>query len=197
MKRILVLGIGNLLWADEGFGVRVVQELDKAFDFPASVTLLDGGTQGLGLIPFIQESDTLIIVDAVDFQLAPGSLIQLRDEDVPALFGAKKMSLHQISFQEVLSICQLMGNSPAHLHLIGVQPEILEDYGGSLSPLLKSQMQAAMDAVIQILQSHGIQALYKAGVSHNTPANTMDMEQYERFRPSPQEACRVGDSRFL
>lgn len=195
-EKVLILGIGNVLWADEGFGVRVVQALEQEFDFPDSVSLLDGGTQGLGLIPYVQASNILIIVDAVDFQLTPGAFIQLNDDEVPAYLGAKKMSLHQISFQEVLAICQLMGNCPRRLCLIGVQPEVLEDYGGSLSPVVKARMQDAMDAVVSLLESHGIFAIRKS-TSSKKLNGAVDIEEYERLRPSPEAAYRLGDSRFL
>jgi len=66
-KRILILGIGNLLWADEGFGVRCVELLNERYRFPDHVRLLDGGTQGLYLVPHVQEADVLLVFDAVDF----------------------------------------------------------------------------------------------------------------------------------
>ncbi len=193
---VLILGIGNILWADEGFGVRVVQALQQVYEFPPSVSLLDGGTQGLALMPYVQEADVLIILDAVDFQLQPGTLLELRDREVPAYLGAKKLSLHQISFQEVLALCQLLGNCPERLLLVGVQPEILEDYGGSLSPVVKRQMHPAMDCVLAYLAELGIEARLKTK-SPDAITGAVDIDEYERLRPSAEEACRVGDGRFL
>ncbi|MDD5035186.1 MAG: HyaD/HybD family hydrogenase maturation endopeptidase [Methylococcaceae bacterium] len=193
-QTILVLGIGNLLWADEGFGVRVVQALQQTHEFPPRVSLLDGGTSGLALIPPVQEADSLIIVDAVDFHLAPGTMVELRDEEVPAYLGAKKMSLHQVSFQEVLALCQLLGKSPARLLLLGVQPQTLDDYGGSLSPVVKQQIAPAMARIIEYLAELGIEVKPKPP----SPGNeALDMAEYERQRPSAEEACRFGDARFL
>jgi len=195
-SNILILGIGNILWVDEGFGVRVVQELDKTYQFPHTVSILDGGTQGLGLIPYVQEADILIIIDAVDFQLEPGTLILLSDDEVPAYFGAKKMSLHQISFQEVLALCQLLGKSPRQSYLIGVQPEILEDYGGSLSPVVKTRIPKAIDAIRGILVNLGMVVFAKES-NQTLLKRAVDMDEYERLRPSLEEAYRFGDSRFL
>ena len=67
--RILILGIGNVLWADEGFGVRCVEAMADAFALPDTVRLLDGGTQGLYLLPFLEEADALIVFDAIDYGL--------------------------------------------------------------------------------------------------------------------------------
>lgn len=192
--KILVLGIGNILWADEGFGVRVVQALQQAYRFPPTVSLMDGGTQGLALIPYVQEAEVLIIIDAVDFNLAPGSLVQLHDGEVPAYLGAKKMSLHQISFQEVLALCQLLGQSPQRIALFGVQPEVLEDYGGSLSPVVKGQMRPALDAVLAYLAGLGIHASARTDAGQD---DAIGMDEYERHRPDPGAAYRFGDARFL
>lgn len=192
--RILILGLGNLLWADEGFGVRVVRALERRYEFPPVVSLLDGGTQGLGLIPYVQECDVLVIADAVDFHQEPGSLLQAIDDEVPQYLSSGKLSLHQVSFQEVLALCQLMGQGPSRLCLVGVQPVLLEDYGGSLTPQVKAQLEPAVDRILAYLQTLGIAAKERETASSSDP---LDMENYERLRPSAQQACRIGDARFL
>jgi hydrogenase maturation protease len=138
-KRILVLGIGNILWADEGFGVRCVEALNAGWEFPPQVELMDGGTQGLYLLPYVQEADCLLVFDAVDYSDPPGSLREVVGDQVPRFMGVKKMSLHQTGFQEVLMAAELTGKLPSELVLIGVQPEELEDYGGSLRDVVKAQ----------------------------------------------------------
>lgn len=195
MNRILILGIGNVLWADEGFGVRVVQALQRNYDFPESVRLMDGGTQGLALLPYVQEADTLIIADAVDFKCDPGTLVELRDAEVPAYLGAKKMSLHQVSFQEVLALGELLGHTPRHLYLVGVQPCVLEDYGGSLSEPVKAMLEPAMARILQYLAELGV--VVEKRTQAGPDSDPLGMAAYEARRPSAGEACRVGDERFL
>ena len=63
-QSVLILGIGNLLWADEGFGVRAVEELHRRYQFPENVKLMDGGTQGIYLVQHVREADILIVFDA-------------------------------------------------------------------------------------------------------------------------------------
>jgi hydrogenase maturation protease len=82
-RAALVLGIGNLLWADEGFGVRAVEALNASCAFPPDVLLLDGGTLGLALLDYVETSRRVLVFDAVDFGLPPGSLELLRDANVP------------------------------------------------------------------------------------------------------------------
>jgi hydrogenase maturation protease len=191
---VLVLGIGNLLWADEGFGVRVVEHLQQGYEFPPEVTLLDGGTQGLGLIPYVQEAEVLAIADAVDFGEAPGTLLEARDGEVPRYLSAGKLSLHQVSFQEVLSLCELLGQGPRRLLLVGVQPVDLKDYGGSLTPKVKAQLEPAAGRILAFLASLGLPARPR---SLPAPADALDIRSYEAQRPSAETACRVGDARFL
>ena len=152
---VLVLGIGNILWADEGFGVRAVEALHQAYEFPAEVKLMDGGTQGLYLLPLVQDADILVIFDAIDYGLPAGTLKLVDDHDVPRYLGVKKMSLHQTGFQEVLALSAITGRYPAKVRLIGVQPLDLDTYGGSLTEPVRTQMESSVAAAIHFLVEQG------------------------------------------
>ncbi|MQT15362.1 HyaD/HybD family hydrogenase maturation endopeptidase [Segnochrobactrum spirostomi] len=195
--RILVLGIGNILWADEGFGVRVIEALDSRYELPANVTVLDGGTQGLYLLPHLEDADGVILVDAIDYGLPPATLKVLRDDEVPAVLGARKVSLHQTGFQEVLALLHFRGCAPRRLRLVGIQPERLDDYGGGLTPAVADKLEPALAAVLAILaDDFGIAAVPRT--SHDGfAAPAVSREVYEGGRPSPEAACRVGDARVL
>jgi hydrogenase maturation protease len=198
MTKVLLLGIGNLLWADEGFGVRVIETLLKNYSFPENITVLDGGTQGMYLVQHIQECEILIVFDAIDFALPPASLKLIHNEDVPVFMGAKKMSLHQTGFQEVLAMAQMLGQYPQHLLLIGVQPVELDDYGGSLRPQVKAQIQPAIDCALQYLEKFNIYINPIEPDTNVTLADPMlDMHRYEAERPAESLACRVGDERVV
>jgi hydrogenase maturation protease len=193
---ILLLGIGNVLWADEGFGVRVVERLQKSCRFPDKVKVMDGGTQGVYLVEHVQAADVLIVFDAVDYDLSPGTLKRIENDDVPNFLGAKKMSLHQTGFQEVLAMAQMLGSYPQHLLLIGVQPEELDDYGGSLRPIVKAQIQPAIDLALTYLQGFGIKA-ETIHMDSDLADPVLNIQRYEQERPTAEQACRVGDERVL
>ncbi|MBZ4023099.1 hydrogenase expression/formation protein [Rhodobacter sp. TJ_12] len=195
--RVLVLGIGNVLWADEGFGVRCVETMAQSYALPENVKLLDGGTQGLYLLPFLEKADALIVFDAVDFGLDPGTLVTMRDDDVPAFMGAKKMSLHQTGFQDVIATAQLMGYCPEHMTLIGCQPVELEDYGGSLRPAVSEQIPHALAEAVRELQSWGITVTEGATPTNDLVDPSLSRHVYEQGRPTEDDACRVGDHRFF
>ena len=196
-KRILVLGIGNILWADEGFGVRCVEALNAGWEFPPQVELMDGGTQGLYLLPYVQEADCLLVFDAVDYSDPPGSLREVVGDQVPRFMGVKKMSLHQTGFQEVLMAAELTGKLPAELVLIGVQPEELEDYGGSLRDVVKAQMPAALELAFSWLARWGATAVVREASAEHINNSALAMSLYEGERPPANQAYRLGDARFL
>jgi hydrogenase maturation protease len=196
-KRILVLGIGNILWADEGFGVRCVEVLNAGWEFPPQVTLMDGGTQGLYLLPYVQEADCLLVFDAVDYGDEPGSLREVIGDQVPRFMGAKKMSLHQTGFQEVLMAAELTNKLPAELVLIGVQPEELEDFGGSLRDVVKAQMSPALEVAFKWLQRWGAPARVRQGIADSITDAALAIGIYEGERPPADQAYRLGDARFI
>lgn len=198
--RVLVLGIGNLLWADEGFGVRAAEAFHARFADDPRIRVMDGGTQGIYLVQHIRDTDMLVVFDAVDYGLAPGTLKLVEGDEVPSFLGVRKMSLHQTGFQEVLAMAELAGEYPSHLLLVGVQPVELEDFGGSLRPQVKAQIGPALEAARQWLAARGV-----ALVERPTPLATeatiasreMALAAYEAGRPDALAAFRDGDARVI
>lgn len=200
LPRVLVLGIGNLLWADEGFGVRALEYLRDHYSFGDNVTLMDGGTQGIYLVQNIREADVLVVFDAVDYGLPGGSLKRVEGDQVPKFLGCKKVSLHQTGFQEVLAMAEMLGDYPQHLLLVGVQPVELEDFGGSLRPQVKAQIQPAIDVALDYLAHQGVTAQHREqplSVDTSAAGAIADMHVYEAERPGENLARRDGDARVL
>ncbi len=181
-ERVLVLGIGNILWADEGFGVRALELFHRRYAVPENVTILDGGTQGLYLVQFVQEADCLLVFDAIDYSLAPGTLKLVQGDEVPKFTGAKKMSLHQTGFQEVLSAADLLGRYPRRLALVGCQPLDLENWGGPLTGPVRAALDRAVETAAVILDQWGVRC--KPRANENTVeallSNDIDFVNYER-----------------
>lgn len=199
-ETICVLGIGNVLWADEGFGVRCVEALQQRYEFAPQVQLVDGGTQGLYLIQHVQQASRLLIFDAIDYGLEPGELKLVENEEVPRFMGAKKMSLHQTGFQEVLMLALLTEKYPKEVLLIGCQPQELDDYGGSLRPIVKQALEDALALGIDTLRRWGAQPLARTRPLSEVEAVTFSelaLGRYEGQRPPEELACRVGDERFF
>jgi hydrogenase maturation protease len=193
----LVLGIGNVLWADEGFGVRAVEALHDAYAFPPEVCLVDGGTQGLYLLNAVMATRRLIIFDAIDYGLPAGTLKVLRDAEVPA-WGAAKMSMHQMGFHELLALAKLRGRCPESMLLVGVQPEDISDFGGSLRDCVKARIADAIAIATAQLAGWGFAPRRRdTAPRERLNAPSLALESYESLRPASDVAFRDGDARFL
>ena len=132
------------------------------------------------------ECKAALIFDAVDFGLAPATLKLVRDEDVPRFMGAKKMSMHQAGFQEVLSSAELSGELPDRLALIGVQPELLNDYGGSLTACVSAQVEPAVAMACDVLAEWGVAVQRRSGPlveADLVGPGALEIRKYEEGRP--------------
>ncbi|MBS1181662.1 MAG: hybD [Proteobacteria bacterium] len=182
---VLVLGIGNILWADEGFGVRAVEAFHRLYAMADGVDLLDGGTQGLYLVNQVAEAERLLVFDAIDYGLPPGRLKVVTGDEVPKFTGAKKMSLHQTGFQEVLSAADLMDRYPQDIVLIGCQPLDLEDWGGPLTAPVAASIGPAIALAADILAGWGVAPVLRTAPlppESGLLGNDIDRAAYERPR---------------
>ncbi|MBB4301245.1 hydrogenase maturation protease [Rhodobium orientis] len=125
--RTLVLGLGNAVLTDDGVGIHVVRRLDADADagLPQGVTLRDGGTIGLGLLPEIADADALIVVDAAELHAAPGSVRVFEGAEMDARVGRSKGSAHEIALSDVMTAAAISGSRPERRALIAIQPENL------------------------------------------------------------------------
>ena len=152
-KPILVLGLGNILIQDEGIGVRVVERLVEHYQIPADVDVLDGGTAGLALYDDIVGRKHLVVVDAIDNRCEPGTLITLRGDEVPSFFR-NKVSPHQMALSDILAALEIMGEKPAEVVVIGIQPKDLGT-GLEMSDLIGNQIDILVQQVVDELRRLG------------------------------------------
>jgi hydrogenase maturation protease len=152
-KRILVLGVGNILLRDEGVGVRVVERLQAAYSFSPNVTLMDGGTLGIKLMEAISSSEFLIVVDAVLNGQPPGTFYRLTGEEVRKSV-AFKYSLHQTDLLETLACCELVGNRPETV-VLGIEPEDFSPWSDELTPTVKNRVPEMVKTVLEEIRRAG------------------------------------------
>jgi hydrogenase maturation protease len=152
LKDILVLGIGSPLCGDDGFGVEVVRRLREQEELP-SVEFLDGGTSGLYLLPHLEGRSHVLVVDAIDFGGLPGQFVQLRAADIPA-DGGLKLSQHQVTFQEVVALMDLLELKPQELLFVGIQPRSIH-WGDPLSPEAEAAIPRVIEEIRKQLASWG------------------------------------------
>jgi len=154
VAKTVVLGVGNILLSDEGFGVRVAEALSQRFRFPDAVEVLDGGTLGIELMRFLDGAERLILIDAIH-GTEPGSFRIIQGDDV-RLYFQEKVSLHEMGIQEVLASLVVMEKPIAEIVVIGVVPVSL-DIGLDLTPLVASRIDEAVTSVIRQLHDWGLE----------------------------------------
>lgn len=148
MIKTLVLGLGNLVHSDDGLGVHAIQRLQLDPRIPSDVVLMDGGTQGLSLLPHISAFQRLLVVDALDVGEAPGTLVRLEGDAVRNLPG--KASVHQLGFADLMVALELLGESPEEIVLLGIQPLSME-WGTEVTPKVHEALERLPDLVIEQL----------------------------------------------
>jgi hydrogenase maturation protease len=160
--RIVVLGVGNILLRDEGIGVRVVEELQRRYDFPENVQLVDGGTQGLWLLATLEDADRLIVIDAVLGPGQPGTIYRLERDDLPKGLRSKQ-SAHDSDLVEALNLCALMEVGPESVVVVGIQPENIEPFGLDLTHTVSCRMEELILGVLSELRNLGVEPKKKLG----------------------------------
>lgn len=153
---VLVLGIGNTIMSDDGVGSRVVQRLMDEFSFPTGVSLLEGGTLGLDLLPRLEGISRLLIVDALETGKLPGTIVRLSGDEIPVAFRTR-LSPHQMGLQDLLAVAAFQGFAPEEMVLWGIQPASIEP-GTELSEAVATQVEMLMENMLEELRRWGIAA---------------------------------------
>lgn len=150
---VMVLGIGCILYSDEGFGVRVVEKMQQRYEFSDNVLLVDGGVLGINLLGVISKPDHLIVVDAIRNQGHPGDIYRLEDDAIPDRIRAKN-SLHQVDFLEALTLCQALDKVPQTV-IIGVEPQDIDSQSLELTPVIQAKVDPVIEMVLEELKRCG------------------------------------------
>ncbi len=195
---VSVLGIGNILWADEGFGVRAVEALHAAYAFPEGVELVDGGTLGMNLSTYVESTRRLLVLDAIDFALAPGTVRVLRDAEVPT-WAKAKLSPHQTGFNDILAMAALRGCSPESITVIGVQPVDLMSFGAALTAPVRARLPEAVELAAREIAAWGYPGRRRAPGEAAEPLGPMPlaMAEYESGLATEDDPARFGDPRLI
>ena len=153
-KNAAIIGIGNLIMGDDGFGIHVIQYLEKHFRFPEDVNLVDGGTAGIYMAPLFEATDRAIVIDVIAMDLEPGSIVCLGHDEMKGRITSSSMSPHQIGVLEVLEICRFNGTAPRKVDFICVVPDKILP-STRLSPALSPITAKVALMVTDILKQEG------------------------------------------
>ena len=150
---VMVLGIGNILFSDEGFGIRVVESLQERYTLSENILVVDGGVLGINLLGVISQPNHLIVVDAIRNNGKPGDLYRLEGDVIPQRIRTKN-SLHQVDFLEALTLCQALDKVPETV-ILGVEPMDIETMSMELTPATRSKVDPMVALVLDEIERLG------------------------------------------
>ncbi len=131
---IAVIGLGNVLLGDDGFGPYVVELLRTRYNFPSEVELLDLGTPGLGLIGYLHGRDAVVIVDAVAGGTTPGIVRVYEGDEIERMVPGPRVSPHDPAVAEALCVVRAAGGAPCEACVVGVVPGSSPTGGAACAP---------------------------------------------------------------
>ena len=161
MSAVTLVGIGNILLQDEGFGVSAIEALQREYRFSDGVQLLDGGTLGMELLGFISGSKKLMVIGAIDAAGPPGTCFCFSGPEVQAYFQ-EKLSMHELGIQDVLASLKIIGEPVEEVVVIGAKPFVV-GAGVGLTPAMADLLEPIKKMAIGQLREWGVSAELLAG----------------------------------
>jgi hydrogenase maturation protease len=152
---IRVIGIGNVLMSDDGFGPFVVRVLEAAYACPPGVEFIDAGTPGLDLTPYLLGADVVIFVDTVSARGVPGEIRTYDRDDILRVPPQPRTGGHDPALKEALLTVAAAGAGPSRVTLIGVIPKSIAQ-GVVLSPCLDAAVGPAVHAIVDAMSAAGV-----------------------------------------
>lgn len=157
--KAVVLGVGNIILADEGVGVRVIEALERDYVLPAGVGIIDAGTSGMEMLEDLSHLDFLLVVDAIAAGQPPGTLVRLAGDEVPVFFR-RNLSPHGIGLSDVLAALEFMGAEPGETLILGVQPVSMA-LSTELTPAIAARVPELVAQVVEELTVRGAAPLLR------------------------------------
>ncbi|MBI5875112.1 MAG: HyaD/HybD family hydrogenase maturation endopeptidase [Deltaproteobacteria bacterium] len=154
-KKVVIIGVGNILLKDEGIGIHAVGHLKRLYDFPSNVEIVDGGVGGLNLLPYMERAENLIIIDAVQANAEPGAIFRFTPKDISTRVKYKT-SLHEMGLQEVFVIAEATGKRRPKTVIIGIQPKDISSLGMELTAEVEAKLPDILNMVVSELKNIGI-----------------------------------------
>jgi hydrogenase maturation protease len=177
----VVIGVGNTILSDDGVGVHAARRLESDLRVPAGVTILDGGTIGLELMPYVADASRVLFLDAVNTGAAPGTLSRMTGMDLLGLSGGQ--NVHQLGVADLIAALALVSTRPQDIVVLGMQPANT-DWGTSLTPDVEAALSRLVEAALAqlLLWNSSQDGILKAGTSSLLPGQSPD-----RKHPEPRK----------
>jgi hydrogenase maturation protease len=175
----LILGIGNSLLSDEGAGIHALNLIQSEYADIPNLTFVDGGTLSFTLASWIEDCDSLIVFDAAELQMPPGSVKTFAGAGMDAFLGAAKRSAHEVGLMDLMDIARLTDHLPANRALIGIQPEHM-DWGMQPTQAVHRALPIAVNEAVKLIETWNDEQLVTNATESKPFCNTTDAESPEK-----------------
>ncbi len=145
------MGVGNTLLRDDGIGIHVASALRGSVSSLSGLTIIDGGTIGLALLPEVEESEVLVIVDATELGAPPGTVRVFVNGEIDRFLNGKRPSVHEVAIVDLLAAAGIRGRRPEHCALIGIQPASI-DWGLELTDDVQAAVPEACRRIHEFIE---------------------------------------------
>jgi len=159
----IVIGIGNLLFCDDGIGVIAVKYLEKNYEFEPSLELLDGGTLGFNLAEYFLEYENVFIIDTISTDDEAGTIYKIPSDKLLGA-GSYKKTAHEVEVVQMLEACELY-DKKAKITIFGIVPKDITSVEIGLSEVLESKFDMLILSVIKEVKELGVKAIKKDDIS--------------------------------
>lgn len=153
-KKNIVIGVGNMLFKDEGVGIYASEYLSQNYEFEGDIDVIDGGTLGFKLMSYFQEYENVIILDTVSIEDNPGEIFRL-PSDVLLGLGNYRKTAHEVEIVEMLEICSVL-DEHANVTILGIVPEDIISVGIGLTNTIENRFEEFILNAIKEVESLGI-----------------------------------------
>lgn len=168
MSRIAVIGVGNILFKDEGVGVYASRYLEENFCFDPPIDIVDGGTLGLNLMNYYLSYDKVLIIDTLSIDDTPGSVYHIPADELIGLGNCRKTA-HEVEVVEMIEICSLLGNM-AEVSVVGIVPDDIKSVGIALSRSIEDRFDTLIADVLSELKKANINV-----IANDTPKTLLEI----------------------
>ena len=180
VMKTAIVGVGTVIYQDEGIGVYNQRYLFDNYTFEGDVTIVDGGVLGFQLMTYYQDYDKVIIVDTITMEDEVGSLYNLPSEELLGL-GSYKQTAHEVEIIEMLEICSLL-EKMAEVNIIGIVPKDIESVNVGLTDEMKEKFPSFIKATLDELS--------RAGIKYTKKEKEVSLEEIIASYKDPQSACK-------
>lgn len=151
---LIILGLGNILLGDEGFGVHFVNRLEGRYAFPDTVEVIDGGTLGYGLLDIVTRCRHLLVVDVIKVDDAPGSIYRFTRGEME-ITRPEPTAAHEVEFFHVLHQAELIDHCP-EITFLCIVPSRYDDMNLELTGIMNDRLDEMEGLLLGELSRRGI-----------------------------------------